>query len=416
MLLTLAAIIVWPALVAAGAREGWLRPMPAAKADAAGFMRWANDRYIAESKGNFAMALLEHGRVAETFFASPHRRVDENSLFQVASMSKWFTAWGVMALADQHRIDLDAPISRYLTRWHLPPSEFDNNKVTARRLLSHTAGLTDGLGFLGFPPHTPLPTIEQELAHTADAQPGASGVIRVGAEPGDTWRYSGGGYLILQLAIEEITHEPFNDYMHHAVLAPLGMSESTFVNPRSGRLADFYDTDGSIATHYRYTALGAASLYTSVADMTRFLQAQIDATRAPHAAVLKPSTQHDMRKPHAFLYDLPVWGLGETLYAPDGAGSFVFGHDGNNHPAINTTARIDPATGDGIIVLETGNATLARKIGGEWTFWKTGIVSLDTIVLFDLRRILIVFMSGSLLILLCGFLIASIAGRMSRST
>ncbi len=100
---------------------------------------------------------------------------------------------------------------------------------------------------------------------------------------------------------------------------------------------------------------------------------------------------------------MPVWGLGETLYVPNGAGSYVIGHDGNNYPAINTTARIDPATGDGILVLETGNPTLAREIGGEWTFWHSGVVGLDTLVMFDLRGILMLFASGALVIVIGGF-------------
>ena len=86
---------------------------------------------------------------------------------------------------------------------------------------------------------------------------------------------------------------------------------------------------------------------------------------------------------------MPVWGLGETLYVPNGTGSYVIGHDGNNYPAINTTARIDPATGDGIVVLESGNGTLASEIGGEWVFWHTGTVGLDTLAILDARSILI---------------------------
>jgi CubicO group peptidase (beta-lactamase class C family) len=83
------------------------------------------------------------------------------------------------------------------------------------------------------------------LTRAQDAQPGASGIVRVGAKPGAAWRYSGGGYLILQLLIEEASHQSFNDYMVHAVLRPLGMTESTFVNPDEAHLADFYDADGS---------------------------------------------------------------------------------------------------------------------------------------------------------------------------
>lgn len=403
-----AALGLWATLVVVGAREGWWRPMPAVRGDTAGFLRWAERRYTAESRGNIALVLLDNGQVAQTYYASHGREVDDDSLFQVASMSKWLTAWGVMKLVEQGRIDLDAPVSRYLTRWHLPPSQFSNDDVTIRRLLSHTAGLTDGLGFRGFGSDETLPSIERELSHTSDVLPGISGIVRVGARPDSTWRYSGGGYLILQLLIEEVTQEPFNDYMRREVFAPLGMSASTFVDPDPDRLVDFYASDGSPATHYRFTATGAASLYTSAADLTRFLQAQVVGPDAapPGRGVLHPATLEMMRTPQAYLHVLPMWGLGETLYVPNGAGGFIIGHDGGNYPAINTTARVDPATGAGVIVLETGSPTLAREIGGEWVYWQSGVVGLDTLVLFDLRQILILFASGTFVIVVGAFAIA----------
>lgn len=413
----LVALVAWVLLVGAGARHGWWRATPAAEGDGPGFLRWAESRHAAASKGNFAMALLEGGEVAGTSFASRGRAVDGDSLFQVASLSKWITAWGVMTLVEQGRVDLDAPVSRCLTRWRLPPSEFDADAVTVRRLLSHAAGLTDGLGFRGYAPGEALPSIEEELTRPGDVLPGASGVVRVGARPGTTWRYSGGGYLILQLLIEEVSGEPFEAFMRRSVLLPLGMTSSTFVDPDPARLADFYDADGSEAIRYRFTALGAASLYTSVADMARFLAAHVAGPDGapPGRGVLTPATLEAMRTPHSFLYGVPVWGLGATLYVPNGAGGYVIGHDGNNHPALNTTARVDPATGDGVVVLESGHGALAREIGGEWVFWRTGIVGLDTLVLFDAQGILIRLASGALVISIAGLLLARRASRRTPS-
>ena len=201
---------------------------------------------------------------------------------------------------------------------------------------------------------------------------------------------------------------PFNDYMRAAVLEPLGMGASTFADPDPDRLAEFYALDGSPATHYRFTAAGAASLYTSAADLTRFLQAHVEGPDGapPGRGVLAPATLEAMRAPEACLFGMPVWGLGPTLYAPNGAGGFVIGHDGANDPAINTTARLDPATGDGLIVLGTGSATLAREIGGEWLYWQTGIVGLDTLALFDLQQVLIAFAAGALAIVAAAFVLA----------
>lgn len=395
-------LALWAGLVGLGARQGWMRPHPAATGDTAGFVRWAASRYERDSKGNIAIVLLDHGRPAQSFFASHGRPVDEHTLFQVASLSKWLTAWGVMALVEDGRVDLDAPVSRYLTRWRLPPGEYDNSGVTVRRLLAHTAGLTDGLGFLGFAPGEAVPSLEAELTRTADAMPSANGVVRVGAEPGSGWRYSGGGYLILQLLIEEVTGESFDSYMKRRILRPLGMSDSTFEDPDPARLADIFAADGSAATHYRFAATGAASLYSSAADLTAFLQAQSPGPQnaVPGRGVLKPKTLREMGRPQARLFGLPVWGLGESLYAPSAGGGFVLGHDGQNHPAINTTARVDPATGNGIVVLTTGSSTLAREIGGEWTFWQTGKVGLDTLMLFDAAKVLMVFGAGAAIIVL----------------
>lgn len=405
-------LALWTALIGVGGRNGWLRPEPARPGDSAGFLRWASERYARESKGNIAIVLLDHGRPAQSFFASHGRAVDERTLFQVASLSKWLTAWGVMTLVDEGRIDLDAPVSHYLTRWRLPPTQYDNDGVTVRRLLAHTSGLTDGLGFRGYAPGEALPSLAQELTHTADAMPSADGAVRVGAEPGSGWRYSGGGYLILQLMIEDVTHEDFDAYMRRRVFGPLGMADSTFEAPDPARLADFFAADGSTAPHYRFAATGAASLYTSAADLTAFLQAQLPGPENAPAGrgVLTPETLREMARPQARLFGLPVWGLGESLYAPTAGGGFVIGHDGQNHPAINTTARLDPATGNGVIVLATGSSTLAREIGGEWTFWQTGKVGLDTLLLFDAPRILLVFGAG-VVVIVAAVAGATLAGR-----
>ena len=121
------------------------------------------------------MPLIEKGRPVGERYVSIGRPVDRDTLFQVASLSKWITALGVMTLVDAGRVDLDAPVDTYLKRWKLPPSEFDNRKVTVRRLLSHTAGLTDGLGYGGFEPGEPIQPLPDSLTRASDASPGNDG-------------------------------------------------------------------------------------------------------------------------------------------------------------------------------------------------------------------------------------------------
>lgn len=402
---TLTALIVWTGLVGAGTLFGWGRAPLASKDDAAAFLSAATEKLAGEAKGNVAFTLIEDGKVAGEYFSSVGEPVDRETLFQVASLSKWISAWGVMTLVDAGRIDLDAPVSRYLTRWSLPPGAFDNDAVTVRRLLSHMAGLSDGLGYAGFAPGDPIQTLEQSLTRAADASPGADGAVKVGAAPGSGWRYSGGGFTLLQLIVEEVSGESFNAYMRRAVLAPLGMTRSTFELPEEGaeNVAEFFDTDGSRATHFRFTATAAASLYTSTAELTRFMAAHREGPGGEPAGrgVLRPETLLEMQRPHASRFGAEIWGLGVVLFAPNNAGGFIIGHDGGNAPAINTAARLDPSSGDAVIVLVTGNPRLATVLGGDWVFWRTGNVDLLD-VLAASRRALLIFGGGAVLILAAG--------------
>ena len=81
-----------------------------------------------------------------------------------------------------------------------------------------------------------------------------------------------------------------------------------------------------------------------------------------------------MREPHGQTMGIDIWGLGTVLYATTDDNDFIIGHDGKSTPPINTAIRLNPETGDGIIILETGNPIIATKLASEWVFWKTGKV------------------------------------------
>ena len=378
ILLGLAGAILWVSLVVASTLGGWFREPIAPHGDTAAFAAAVRTLLEERNQGNVAYRLLSRGRVVDEAYLSIGAPVDADTLFQVASLSKWVTAWGVLALVEEELIDLDAPVNGYLSRWQLPAAQgFDADEVTVRRLLSHTAGLTDGLGYGGFEPGAPLQTLEESLARAADASSAEAGITQVGIQPGSQWRYSGGGYTLLQLLIEEVSGQRFEAFMQARVLDPLGMRRSTFAPDldRTSNVAVFYDEKGRVATHYRYTALAAASLYTTAADLSALLKAVLpgaDGEPAGRGVISEQSLQL-MATPHAAQFGADIWGLGALLYAPTASGGFIIGHDGNNTPAINTAARVDPATGDGIVVLETGSPLLATHLAGEWVFWQTGV-------------------------------------------
>ena len=377
-LLTFGLLVAWVAVVVFGTSEGWWKQPIAPRGDSVAFMGAASRTIDSGQAGNAVMAVIRDGTVQGVHAASVGAAVNADTVFQTASLSKWLTAWGVMALVEQGKLDLDAPVSRFLKRWTLPLSAFDNNKVTARRLLSHTAGLTDGLGYAGFAPGMPVQSLEASLTQTADVSPGKKGRVEVGIEPGSEWRYSGGGYAVLQLLIEDVSGETFEAYMQRVVFRPLGMVHSTYHwSPAQGTtLATFYGRDARPTTHFRFSAVAAASLYTSVSDLTRFLQAHLPGKKGEPVGrgVLAAATVAQMWQPTGSLYGQAIWGLGTMLYADNRVGGFIVGHDGNNEPAINTAARLNPATGNGIVILETGKPLLATRLAGEWVFWEAGRV------------------------------------------
>lgn len=372
---TLLAMALWAALLFAGTTQGWWRTGSAPHGDVASFFSTSIEAIDAAEQGAVAFVLVEKGKVFGEHYVSAGGPVTRDTLFQLASLSKWATALGVMKLAADGKLDLDAPVSRYLSRWQLPESEYGSEGVTARRLLSHTAGLTDGLGYMGFEQGMTVQTLEASLTEAADAMNGADGRTRIGLKPGSSWSYSGGGYALLQLLIEEISGEPFGQYMRREVFEPLGMSGATFDLAEAERagLAPCFDEAGEPCAYRDFAAPAAASLHASAADLIRFLEAHMQGSGR---SLLPPALAAAMSAPHASQYGVPIWGLGVMLYAEAPGGGFIIGHDGMNFPAIETTARLDPETGDGIIMLATGNPDLAATLGGEWVYWHTGRVDM----------------------------------------
>lgn len=225
-----------------------------------------------------AVSLIHDGRVAwvqgyGVADKSEDIPVTENTVFQAASISKSVTAWGVMRLVEQGKVDLDAPVSTYLSRWKLPPTSFDSNEVTPRRLLSHTAGLSVG-GYLGYEPTQPLPPLETELTVGADTAE-SDGAVRIVYPPGEQVHYSGGGYAVLQLLVEEVSNQSFAEFMQQEVLDPLDMTQSTFewTRRRQPDVATPYGVDGTVLPLYQFAAKAAGGLYTTALDLGRFVAA-----------------------------------------------------------------------------------------------------------------------------------------------
>lgn len=367
--LAVLASIIWIVFVVYGTLSGWWHEAITEDPSPAAFLAAAQTLVEDSNVGNVAFVLIEEGEVFAEYFVGKSQDIDRDTLFPTASMSKWITALAVMRLVENGQLELDRPVSAYLSRWQLPASDFGNEGVTIRRLLSHTSGLTDGLGFGDYASNEQLPSLEQSLANPR-ASSSEEVQIALGRTPGSEWDYSGGGYLILQLVIEEVAGQSFSQHIQESLLDPVGMSRSTygFLGDENNR-SNSYRSDGAEAAMYQYAASAATGFASSASDLTRLVQALLKSAAAP---VIAAETLALMRKPEGSMYGIDIWGLGTILYARNEAGDFVFGHDGQNEPAINSAVRINPGSNDAIVVLASGNKSLATKLGFEWVYWQTG--------------------------------------------
>ncbi|MEQ1832161.1 MAG: serine hydrolase domain-containing protein [Candidatus Eisenbacteria bacterium] len=393
-------VILWAAGLVGGALFGWWRRPLAPPGDSAAFMQAAISRVNAGNRANTALVLIERGAIAAEYYSSSADSIDQNTVFTTASLSKWITAHAVMKLVEQGKLDLDRPVESYITRWHLPETSFRSRDVTARRLLSHTAGLTDGLGFGDYRLDEPLPTLEEALTAPRASAGRTSAPIIVGIEPGTRFQYSGGGYLLLELLVEELSGEQFETFVDREVLQPLGMVRSGYADlSATANSAKSYHADGRPAPIHRYASSAATGFTTSAGDMVRWVLAQL---RTVEGGPLTKRTLESMRTAEASSMGVDIWGLGTVLYAPTKQGGVIFGHDGTNQPAISATVRINPSTGDAVIVLATGSSALASQLGAEWVFWQTGLPDILTIPT-EIRRVMPLLGGGACGIVLVAF-------------
>lgn len=305
-----------------------------------------------------AVGIIRNGRVvlAEGYGVADTRTgvpVTTETLFNVGSISKPVTAWGVMRLVDNGKISFDTSVNSVLKTWAVPPSAHDPAGVTVSRLLSHTAGLSMW-AVPEFPPGSPVPSILEMLNATT------KGVrdVHLASPPGSKWEYSGGGYAVLQLLIEETTGRQFSGYMDDEVLKPLGMMSSAYEwNDAVLRSAAVpHDSAGQAAPGQRFTATSAAGLQTNVRDLLQFALASMS-LNGDDPKLLSAASSKKMLLPAE---GSPKYGLGYELWEEDGL-PFV-GHGGQNEGWM-AQLTLSPKTGDGIVILT--NSTNGLRIISE---------------------------------------------------
>lgn len=281
--------------------------------------------------------------------AESGRKVDADTVFEAASLSKPVVAYLTLMMADRGRLELDVPIRDYLAESPVPDDP-RGDRITIRHVLSHSSGLQNWRFRAG-------------------------DTLRLAFAPGERFSYSGEGFVLVQRVLEQRTNTAFARLVREEIFEPLGMRQASFLwtaaldpnlarphgsrgnaqdsfNQRLGRqLAEHAAslTPPATAESFRYPELvtamqqmapdrppfpnffvpnAAASLLTSASDYARFTALLLDDATAPPALRLRPATRQAMRTPQIRLAPRLAWGLGIGLEERDGG--MLLWHWGDN--------------------------------------------------------------------------------------
>src|SRR5580692_10360671 len=319
------------------------------------------DRMAFHKVPGVSVAFFDHGQILWTRaygFAevASKKPVTPNTLFQAASISKPVAALAALRLVQDGKLTLDEDVNVKLRTWRVPDNAFTiKEKVTVRRILSHSAGLTVH-GFPGYASDEPLPTVVQILN---GEKPANTEPIRVDVVPSTLWRYSGGGYVVLQTLLSDVTAKPFPQIMSELVLRPAGMTHSTYEQPlpenRAQEAATPYRSNGEPVKGgaHTYPEMAAVGLWTTPSDLARMaIEVQNEYT-GKSSKILSQSMARQM-----LTRQMGVWGLGFGLEA---AGDKPhFGHGGANE-GFRCNIETYTDSGQGFAVMTNSDS------GGELT-------------------------------------------------
>ena len=329
---------------------------------------------------NFQIAWAKAYGVIEAGSTTP---VTSRTLFQAGSISKPVAATGALFLVEEGKLALDEDVNQKLKTWHVPENEFTKNqKVTLRRLMSHSAGLTVH-GFPGYDVNDPVPTLVQIFN---GEKPANTAPIRVDLVPGTRVRYSGGGVTIEQQLMMDVTGKPFPALMRELVLDKVAMTDSSYEQPLppalAARTAGGTSMDGK-AVHGRwhiYPEMAAAGLWTTPTDLCKFAAEIAQSKHGKSNRVLTEKMTREMLTPV-----LEEAGLGFFL---DKGNPWQFGHGGADE-GFQALLTMNAESGKGLAIMANSDNGIAvgdfllRSVAKEygWNYRSPGEGAFQLLVL-----------------------------------
>lgn len=313
--------------------------------------RFAETRLTETNMPGMAIAITERDkliRVVNCGYADVASRspITAGTMFEIGSIGKSFTNIALMQLRDEGRLDLHAPVSRYLP-WFQVQSDYGD--ITTHHLMSHTSGLVTGT----------------DVSPPGQYESWALRSIKTGAPPGEYFRYSNIGYKTLGLLIEAITAQSYQEVIQARVLDPLGMSDSHPVTSFETRkraavgYRSFYDDrpehldHGIVPATWMEYAAGDGSQASSAQDMATYLRMLMNCGAGPPGRIVSEEsfalmTTHVIQTAQ---WGGAYYGYGLTMAEIDGHD--YLGHGGST-PGFMSTIIGDMTEGIGVVVLING--------------------------------------------------------------
>lgn len=295
--------------------------------------------------------------------------VTEDTVFRIGSITKTFTAVAVLQLCEQGLVDLDAPAGDYLRAYRLIPAKPGHRPPTVRQLLTHTAGLPQ----LVYPARGFQPVLGETVAYGQRVPALAEfyrGRLHLIAEPGTRHTYSNHGFATLGQIVEDVTGQPLRRHFREHIFGPLGMTDTDFA--RSDRIR------ARLATGYALRAggprpvrdcdlvtVGAGAVYSTTADMARYVAALLAGGSGEHGQILRPETLATMFAPH-YQPDPRLPGVGLGFFRRNLGGHLVAGHDGLV-PGFTSQMSLAPRDGTGVVAFTNGARSAMAWLGAEVT-------------------------------------------------
>ena len=302
--------------------------------------------------------------------------INQSTAFSTASISKPVTALLAAMLEEQGKLSLDDSVAKYLTRWTLQKEQFPNpEEITFRRLLSHTAGTTQS-GFADFYKGDAVPTAIDSL--NGVNVPRYDSPISLAFKPGESWSYSGGGYVIVQIALEDLTGKTLPELAEEMLFKPLNMVNTTMYQPDSPlflqNVASVHQDDLSViqSGYPICPQIAPSGMWSNALDMaTLIIEMQRalngDDTKVISQAVARNTTQIET------LDVVGGWGLGWMRLEAKGNLEW-FSHGGSN---TGTGGQIMGTMRDGRGIAIFGNGGNPARIPVIETVIATVVEKLD---------------------------------------